>query len=84
MAEAKQKQNKEIEAVVVSNKMKDTVTVAVDEYVKHPKYHKFIRRRKTFKAHNPGNTKQVGDAVIIRPTQPLSKTKRFEVVEEVK
>ena len=61
--------------------MKDTVTVVVDEYVKHPKYHKFIRRRKTFKAHNPGNTKKIGDKVVIRPTPPLSKTKRFEVVE---
>lgn len=75
------KQPKTFEAVVVSNKMTDTVTVLVDEYVKHPKYHKFIRRRKKFKAHNPGNTKKVGEKVIVQESKPLSKTKHFEVVE---
>lgn len=59
--------------------MKDTVTVAVERYVQHPKYKKFIRRTKKFLAHNPGNTVKEGDVVTIREVKPISKRKHFEV-----
>ena len=68
--------------VVVKSAMKDTVTVSVDSYVKHPKYKKFIRRSKKFLVHNPGNTAQVGDKVTIRETRPISKRKRFVIAQE--
>jgi small subunit ribosomal protein S17 len=65
---------------VVSTKMKDTVVVLVERYVKHPQYGKFIRLRKKIKAHDAGNTKSVGDVVSIRETRPISKQKSFIVV----
>lgn len=71
---------KVLEGVVVSNKMKDTVVVAVMRYEKHPKYHKFVKMRKRFKAHDAGNTKAVGDKVVIRESKPISKDKHFVVV----
>jgi small subunit ribosomal protein S17 len=66
--------------VVVSTKMKDTVTVAVNRYVKHPKYKKYVVRTKKFMAHDEGNTKAVGDRVTIRSCRPISKNKHFMVV----
>jgi small subunit ribosomal protein S17 len=71
---------KTLAGTVVSAKMKDTVTVAVSRYVKHPKYKKYIMRTKKYLAHDPGNTKAVGDKVFIRSCRPLSKLKRFIVV----
>ena len=65
---------------VVSTKMKDTVTVQVARYVKHPKYKKYIARTKKYLAHDPGNTKAVGDRVTIEACRPISKHKRFKVV----
>ncbi len=65
---------------VVSDKMKDTVVVLVDRFVKHPKYKKYIKRSKKYHAHNPGNTVHTGDVVTIRETRPISKTKTFEVI----
>ncbi len=66
---------------VVSTKMKDTITVAVERYVKHPKYQKFMRRTKKFLVHDAGNTAKEGDIVDIRETRPLSKRKRFELIK---
>jgi len=65
---------------VVSNKMKDTIVVSVERYEKHPKYEKFIKRRKKFKAHDAGNTKSVGDKVEIVESKPISKDKHFRVI----
>jgi small subunit ribosomal protein S17 len=65
--------------VVVSDKMKDTVVVAVTRFVKHPKYRKFIKRVKKYHAHDAGNTKKIGDLVEIQETKPISKTKHFLV-----
>lgn len=65
--------------VVVSDKMKDTVVVAVTRFVKHPKYRKFIKRVKKYHAHDAGNTKKIGDMVEIQETKPISKTKHFLV-----
>jgi small subunit ribosomal protein S17 len=72
---------KTLRGVVTSDKMKDTVVVLVSRYVKHPKYKKYMTRTKKYKAHNPGNTKKIGDQVSIRSCRPLSKDKSFEVVE---
>ena len=63
--------------VVVKTAMKDTATVRVDRYVKHPKYKKYQVRSKKFLVHDPSNTAQVGDTVVIVATRPLSKLKRF-------
>lgn len=69
------------EGVVVKSAMKDTATVAVERYEKHPKYKKYIRRTKKFLVHDPGNTAQVGEKVKIRETKPLSKRKHFMLVK---
>lgn len=66
--------------VVVSDKMQDTVVVAVNRFVKHPKYRKFIKRTKKYHAHDPGNTKKTGDSVDIVECRPISKLKHFKVV----
>lgn len=71
-----------LSGVVVSDKMKDTVVVAVTRFVKHPKYRKFIKRVKKYHAHNPGNTKKQGDTVDIASCRPISKTKHFTVVNK--
>lgn len=71
---------KTFEGVVVKTAMKDTVTVRVERYVKHPKYKKYMRLSKKFLAHDAGNTVTVGDKVVIRETRPISKRKRFIIV----
>ncbi len=71
---------KTLVGTVVSAKMKDTITVAVHSYVKHPKYQKYVVRTKKFLAHDPGNTKKEGERVTIRSSRPLSKRKHFIVV----
>ncbi len=76
------KKRRELRGVVVSDKMQDTVVVAVTRFVKHPKYRKFIKRVKKFHAHNPENKVKAGDKVTIRECKPISKTKRFEVVND--
>ncbi|MBI5456774.1 30S ribosomal protein S17 [Candidatus Kaiserbacteria bacterium] len=68
---------------VVKTAMKDTVTVRVERYVKHPKYKKYISRSKKYLVHNPGNTMQVGDKVSIRETRPISKHKSFVIAERL-
>lgn len=74
------KKGKVLSGTVVSDKMKDTVVVLVERYEKHPKYEKFIKRNKKFKAHDVGNTKKVGEKVEIRECAPISKDKHFIVV----
>jgi small subunit ribosomal protein S17 len=68
---------------VVSNKMQKTITVAVDRKVKHPIYGKFVNRTTKFKAHDEANTAGIGDTVRIMETRPLSKDKRWRLVEVV-
>lgn len=65
---------------VVAAKMQDTCTVAVERYVKHPKYKKYIRRTKKFLVHDAGNTAEVGQKVEIKETRPISKRKSFVLV----
>jgi small subunit ribosomal protein S17 len=71
------KKPKILSGVVTSNKMKDTIVVSIERYEKHPKYEKFVKRRKKFKAHDAGNTKAIGDKVTIIETKPISKDKHF-------
>ena len=73
--------------VVTSNKMEKTITVAVERKVKHPIYGKFVKKTTKFHAHDEKNECSIGDVVKIMETRPLSKTKRWrlvEVVEKVK
>ncbi len=67
--------------VVVSNKMDKTVVIAIKERVKHPLYGKIVNRTKTFKAHDEQNECGIGDTVRVAETRPLSKDKRWRVVE---
>ena len=69
------------EGIVVSNKMNQTAVVAVIERVRHPKYAKFVMRTKKLYAHDEANDAQVGDKVRVMETRPMSKTKRWRVVE---
>ena len=73
---------KELQGVVVKAAMKDTITVSVQRFVKHPKYKKFVRISKKYLVHDAGNTKAVGDKVTIRETRPISKLKHFTVVPD--
>jgi small subunit ribosomal protein S17 len=69
--------------VVRSNKMDKTITVAVERRVKHPIYGKFVKKTTSFHAHDEKNECTVGDVVKIMETRPLSKTKRWRLVEIV-
>jgi small subunit ribosomal protein S17 len=73
--------------VVSSNKMDKTITVSVERKVKHPLYGKFVKKSTKFHAHDEKNECSIGDTVRIMESRPLSKTKRWrlvEVVEKVK
>ncbi len=69
-----------LRGTVVATKMTDTITVAVERYVKHPKYKKYLRRTKKFLVHDAGNTAKVGETVEIKEVNPISKRKSFELV----
>ena len=66
---------------VVRNKMQKTITVAVDRRMKHAMYGKFIRKTTKFTAHDENNDCNIGDTVKIMETRPLSKNKRWRLVE---
>ena len=73
--------------VVSSNKMDKTITVNVERKVKHPLYGKFVKKTTKFHAHDEKNECSIGDTVKIMESRPLSKTKRWrlvEIVEKVK
>ena len=67
--------------VVVSDKMDKTVVVAIKDNVKHPLYKKIVKNTVKFKAHDEQNACNIGDRVLIMETRPLSKDKRWRVVE---
>ncbi len=72
---------------VVSDKMDKTIVVAVEDFVRHSLYGKSVKRTKKFKAHDEGNECNIGDKVRIMETRPLSKDKRWRlvnVIEKVK
>ena len=66
---------------VVSDKMDKTIVVAVEDHVKHPLYSKIVKRTYKLKAHDENNECRVGDTVKVMETRPLSKDKRWRLVE---
>jgi len=75
--------NKTYTGKVVSNKMDKTVVVAITRLFQHPVYKKVVKKVSKFKAHDAGNTCDIGDTVIITETKPMSKDKRWLVLEKV-
>ena len=69
--------------IVVSDKMDKTITVAVEDHVKHALYGKIVKRTYKLKAHDENNEAKVGDTVKVMETRPLSKDKRWRLVEIV-
>lgn len=72
---------KERVGLVVSDKMQKTITVSIERKVKHAMYGKFVKKSSTFKAHDENNDCGIGDTVRIMETRPLSKGKRWRLVE---
>ena len=68
---------------VVSNKMDNTIVVAIEDHVKHPLYKKIVKRTYKLKAHDEKNECNIGDTVKVMETRPLSKDKRWRLVEIV-
>ena len=66
---------------VISNKMDKTIVVAVEDHVKHPLYNKIVKRTYKLKAHDENNECRIGDRVKVMETRPLSKDKRWRLVE---
>lgn len=82
MEKIKNTAKKTFSGKIVSTKMKDTAVVLIERYTKHPKYGKFLKRQKKLKAHDVGNKHKEGEIVEIAETKPISKDKRFVVVEK--
>ncbi|MGD8762160.1 MAG: 30S ribosomal protein S17 [Desulfobacteraceae bacterium] len=74
---------RQVVGTVINNKSDKTVVVLVERLVKHRMYHKYVRRRSKFAAHDKDNACQIGDKVLITESRPLSKTKRWRVSEIV-
>ena len=68
---------------VVNNKMQKTIVVAVEDHVKHPLYNKIVKKTYKLKAHDENNECNIGDTVKVMETRPLSKDKRWRLVEVV-
>ena len=82
MTEENKSSRRRLVGIVVSDKMDKTITVRVERRVKHKRYRKYITRHKTYKAHDEGNTCQVNDTVVIEEARPMSKHKRWVLVEK--
>ncbi len=72
-----------VQGPVVSDKGNKTISVLIYRLMRHPKYKKYIKRKSVFKAHDEKNQAKVGDTVKIYETAPLSKTKRWKLLEVV-
>ncbi len=79
--DAKKNKGRTLSGVVVSDKMQKTVVVLVNRFVKHPKYGKYFKVSKRYKAHDENNEHKVGDKVAIMECPPISKDKKFKVVK---
>jgi len=77
------KERKQRTGIVKSNKMDKTIIVSVERKVMHPKYGKFIKKTSSFAAHDQENQCTIGDVVSIMETRPLSKTKRWRLVNVI-
>lgn len=73
-----------MQGVVVKTAMKDSATILVERYVKHPKYKKYHTISKKFIVHDPGNSLGVGDKVVVKEVRPISKRKRHIIVSREK
>lgn len=82
METQKPKMNRRLKGIVVSTKMTKTVVVRVDSLKKHEKYQKYFKVSKRYKAHAE-EPYEVGDIVVLQETRPLSKEKRWKVVEKI-
>ncbi len=78
-----EKIRKKITGTVISNKMDKTIIVSIENKVKHPLYKKYIKKRSEFFAHDPENKCQIGDRVTIEQSRPLSKKKRWRLLENL-
>jgi len=74
---------RQIIGVVTSNKMDKSITVKVERRIKHPIYGKFVRKSKKFLAHDEKNDCREGDTVLIKESRPLSRRKRWQLVEVI-
>ncbi len=75
---------RKIVGVVVRDKMDKSVVIEVEKFLKHPRYHKYLKMKKRYKAHDETNVCKVGDRVLLVETRPLSKDKRWLVKEIIK
>lgn len=73
---------KRLKGKIISDAMGKTVVVLVERYAKHPKYRKYLRISKRYKAHDENNEYKKGDAVIIEECSPVSKDKKFKVISK--
>ena len=80
--EEKQSNPKKLKGKVVSVSMDKTVVVEVERYTKHPKYKKYMRTTKKYKAHDEKNEYAVGDRVLLGECRPISKDKKFKIIEK--
>jgi small subunit ribosomal protein S17 len=81
MTEVKRNLRKQLIGVVTSNKMDKSMTVSVERRVKHPIYGKYVKKTNKFLAHDEKNECNIGDVVSIMETRPLSKNKRWRLVQ---
>lgn len=79
----KESHPKRLQGVVVSDRMTRTAVVLVTRLTKYPKYKKYFKVSKKFKAHDEENMYKVGDKVVIQETRPLSKDKRWKIIEKM-
>ena len=84
MNDVKETKQQELSGEVVSDKMDKTVVVSVTSFRKHPRYQKYVKASKRYKAHDAENTYGVGDKVIIRASRAYSKDKKWEVIDGTK
>lgn len=75
----KKKQAKTMIGTVVSNKMDKTVVVSIERMILHPVYHKYVKMRRKYKAHDENNECGIGDRVMVVQSKPISKDKRWRV-----
>lgn len=75
------RRRRQVIGTVLSNKMDKTIIVTSETLVKHRLYHKYIRKRSKFAAHDEGNACQIGDKVLITESKPLSRTKKWRLTE---
>ena len=71
-----------LKGVITSTKMKDSIVVSINLFKKHPKYGKYIKRQNKIMAHDEGNKHKEGEVVEIIETRPISKNKKFRVLEK--